>query len=220
MFVVTHPKLAEKATKIFESSEVPIHYTLNAEGTVSSEMMDVLGMVSIDKQILMSFMPTCFVDDLFHRFRRGLKLGVPNSGIAFTVPMTGASNLILRMINKLGDEDHNLRKDELTMSEIKHTMILAIVNQGYSEDVMEAARAAGAGGGTVVRSRRVSDEKTLSFWGMELQEEKDIVLIIAKTEQKRAIMQAIGEKCGMHTDAKGGVISLPVDAVIGLDEYK
>lgn len=104
------------------------------------------------------------------------------------------------------------------MAEIRHVMIASIVNQGYSEEVMNAARSAGAAGGSVLHSRRVGSEKAMDFWGLSVQEEKEIVLIIADAEHKLAIMQAIGEACGMRSDAKGIVISLPIDAAVGLND--
>ena len=103
------------------------------------------------------------------------------------------------------------------MSEMKHSLITAVVDQGYSEAVMEAARAAGAGGGTVVHSRRLGDKEALGFWGMSIQEEKDMVFIVTDNEHKLKIMQAIGQHCGMHSEAKGIVLSMPIDTVIGLD---
>ena len=102
------------------------------------------------------------------------------------------------------------------MSEMKNAMIAAIVNRGYSEEVMAAARAAGAGGGTVVHSRSVVDDSALPHVGAGLAEEKDIVLIVANADTKLAIMQAIGDRCGIRTEAKGIVYSFPIDSVIGL----
>lgn len=103
------------------------------------------------------------------------------------------------------------------MSDIKYSLIAAVVNQGYSENVMEAAKAAGANGGTVVPSRGISNEQAMGFWGMSIQHEKDMVFIVADSECKLDIMKAIAEKCGVHSDAKGIVLSLPIDSVIGFE---
>jgi hypothetical protein len=54
------------------------------------------------------------------------------------------------------------------------------------------------------------------MWGLGLQEEKELVLILAETEDKLAIMRAVSESCGMHSEAKGLVVSLPVDSVMGV----
>jgi len=102
------------------------------------------------------------------------------------------------------------------MKEITHALIAVIANQGYSDDIMAAARPAGASGGTVFHSRKIMDEETAKFWEFSVQEEKEIVLIVASNEKKKDIMKAISEKCGLHSDAKGLILSLPVDSIIGL----
>ena len=99
------------------------------------------------------------------------------------------------------------------MQENDYQIIVALVNQGYSEEVMAAARPAGAAGGTVLHSRRVGAEEALSQWGFSLQEEKEAVMILAKL----AIMQAICDNCGLQSEAQGIVLSLPVDNVVGLE---
>ena len=103
------------------------------------------------------------------------------------------------------------------MQENDYQIIVALVNQGYSEEVMAAARPAGAAGGTVLHSRRVGAEEALSQWGFSLQEEKEAVMILAKAESKLAIMQAICDNCGLQSEAQGIVLSLPVDRVVGLE---
>ena len=106
-------------------------------------------------------------------------------------------------------------KDEGKMEEMRYVLVAAIVNQGYSENVMEAARGAGAGGGTVIPGRRTGSEEAIQFWGMSIQEEKEMILIITEQENKLKIMQAISAKCGLHSEADGLVLSLPIDTVIG-----
>ena len=95
---------------------------------------------------------------------------------------------------------------------------MAFVNQGYSEEVMAAAKPAGAGGGTVFHSRRVGSDETQQLWGITIQEEREVVLILASQENKLAIMQAITEKCGIKSEANGFVISMPVDGVVGINK--
>ena len=57
----------------------------------------------------------------------------------------------------------------------------------------------------------------MNFWGITVQQEREVVIILVKKQEKLAIMQAIGEKCGMKTEAHGVVFSMPVDSVVGLD---
>lgn len=218
LVLITNPKLADKATRIFRKSTLTVQYRLNAEGTASSEVMDMLGLGSIDKCILMSTVPRQLGDIMLTRLRFELHLGAVNSGIAFTVPLTGMNKLLMRMLTKSDEETavHNIRKVGNIMSDTKHALIIAAVNIGFSGDVMDAAKAAGAGGGTVIHSRWIGNEEVAASWGLSMQEEKEIVLILSEEDKRVEIMSGISEKCGMRSDAKGLVISLPIDAVMGL----
>lgn len=216
MMLITHKDFADKASKMFTKSEMAMHYKFNAKGTASSEMMDILGLGSSEKSVLMSIVPKNLADESLKKLHKELKLGSVNSGIAFTAKLSGISNLIVKMYS--GNLENENREDENSMSETKYSMIAAIVNPGYSEDVMNAAREAGAGGGSVIHSRRISDEQTVASWGLDIQEEKEIVIIVTDAEHKLPIMQAIGKSCGVHSDAKGFVLSLPIESVIGLSD--
>ena len=107
-------------------------------------------------------------------------------------------------------------KEENCMSETKHSLVAAIVNSGFSDDVMKAVRAAGATGGTVIRSRRIGNEEATGFWGLSVQDEKEIVLVLTESANKVALMQSLGESCGMHSAAQGIFMSMPIDSVAGL----
>ena len=66
-------------------------------------------------------------------------------------------------------------------------------------------------------SRRIGSEEAMKFWGIRVQPEREIVLIIAKKENKLSIMQTVGKKFGMQSEANGIVLSLPVDGITGLN---
>lgn len=216
--VITTPKLAEKTEELFKKGALPLQYRFSAEGTASSEMMDMLGLGSIDKCVLVSMVPKHLSGVILGKLHSELRLDTVNSGIAFTIPINGANNLILRMLTQNTEENtySSDGKDENSMSETKHVLVAAIVNRGYSGDVMEAAKGAGAKGGTVIHSRRIGNEEATGFWGLSVQDEKEIVTIISSTEDKIDIMRSISEKCGMNSDAKGIVMSMPIDSVIGI----
>lgn len=218
LFLITTPKLAEKAEALFQKECLPIQYRFYAEGTVSGELMDVLGLGSIDKSVLMTVVPKRSSAAILKDLRAELQMTAVNSGIAFTVPLTGVSNLILQMLaQSLPDQLSNTQgKEEVRMSDINHVLITAIVNRGFSGDVMDAARAAGAKGGTVIHSRRVRDEQSTALFGMNVQEEQEIVLILAEAENKLPIMTRISEQCGTHSEAQGIVMSMPCDEVTGI----
>ena len=219
LVLITTPKLAKRAVGMFQKNAVPVQFEWNAVGTASSEMIDVLGLGTPDKNILLSILPREFAGEMLKKLKKILRLGTIDSGIAFTLTLSGASKFVVRMLEQQEQSACKQAegKDSVGMADTKYSLIAAVINQGYSENVMEAARTAGAGGGTVVPSRCIGDEQAMGFLGVRLQDEKDMVFIVAENENKLKIMQAIGEKCGMHSEAKGIVVSLPIDHVIGFE---
>lgn len=219
LFLVAAPKLVNQAVDLMKEGEIPLQYLFHAQGTATSEIMDMLGLGAPDKKILMCIMPKVFADKMLKKLRKQLYLGTPNSGVAFTVAMSGGSGHMIQIFENLHFEENQeiSRKDEMKMSDNEYSLVMAIVNQGYSEEVMDAARPVGASGGTVFHSRRIGQEKTMKFWGIRVQQEREVVLILVNKEDKTSVMQAIGQKCGMHSEAHGIVMSLPVDEVAGIN---
>lgn len=87
-------------------------------------------------------------------------------------------------------------KGEKTMSESNYQMINVIVNKGYAEDAMSAARKAGAGGGTIINARGTAKEGDEKFFGTEIVPEKDMLIILVPSEKKDDIVKAIMDlKC-------------------------
>ena len=214
--LITSPKKADKAAEICRQRDIPTVYRISGLGTAPNEMTDILGLGSPDKAILVTALHKENAEEILKVFKKQLKLGAVDSGIAFTLPLTGASALLIHIMDKLQSPLITDGKDEALMA-TTHSLIVATVNHGFSQEVMDAARTAGAGGGTVIHSHRVGDEQEASRWGLSFQEEKDMVVIVADNKSKLDIMNAISEKCGMSSEAQGMVLSIPIDTVIGLD---
>ena len=97
-----------------------------------------------------------------------------------------------------------------------HLVLLAQNNQGYSNLIMEAAKSAGAGGGTVIHARGTGMERAESFFGVSLASEKEIIFIVSRTGQRNGIMKAVMKDAGMESKAKSIIFSLPVTSTAGL----
>lgn len=220
LFLIAGHKFAQKAEALLSEQGIPLQYVLSGTGTATSEMMDLLGLGTPEKTVLLTLIPKNVARDLLRTLNDRLQeLERKNRGIAFTLPLLGANRVLLHLMGEL-EEAHVPQEDEkevTPMTDRKYALITAVVNQGYSEEVMTAARAAGARGGTVLHSRQVSREKTPSALGLDVQEEKEMILIVAAEEQKTAIMTAISEKYGIRSEAKGLILSLPIDDAIGLN---
>ncbi len=217
LFLIASQKIGQKAEKLLTECNIPVQYHIHAKGTASSEFADIIGLGGVDKSVIVSVLPKNTADKMLSKMRNQLYLGTPNSGVAFTVSLSSASARIMQLM-KVFDDNSNEERIKTENMDNKYCMIMAFVNQGFSEDVMAAAKPAGAGGGTVFHSRRVGSEESVQLWGISVQQEREIVLILAHKDNKKAIMQAISEKCGTHSEANGTVIAVPVDNVEGLNK--
>lgn len=97
-----------------------------------------------------------------------------------------------------------------------YELILTIVNRGFADLVMDAAKKAGASGGTIVHARGTGIHEAEKFFGIIVQPEKELVLILAAREEKNAIMASICTNAELKDVGKGICFSLPVDQVVGL----
>ena len=98
----------------------------------------------------------------------------------------------------------------------KFELIICIVNHGFSEDVMSAARDCGARGGTVINARGTARQEAEAIFNISITPEKEIVFILAAEKIKAKILHAIYQKCGLDTPGQGIAFTLPVDDVVGL----
>lgn len=218
--LITTDKLAKHALELFDEEGIALKYGLLAEGTASSELLDMMGLGSTEKRLLVSTLTKGKADSMLLKLSERLQLMNANSGIAFTIPINGLNNLMLKLVTHgdgkeaLQEQKNDAKGDVDNMSDKKHALIAALINRGFSAEVMVAAREAGAGGGTVLHSRQIINEESASIWGIGLQEEKEILLIISDSEHRLDIMKAISEKYGSHSKAEGMVVSLPIDSVM------
>ena len=104
--------------------------------------------------------------------------------------------------------------------EFKHQVIFCIVNSGYSDIVMESAKKLGAKGGTIINARGTASKDAETFFGITIEAEKEIVMILAKAELIEGILKGLYDAIGTSTKAQGIAFALPVDEVVGLSSEK
>lgn len=100
--------------------------------------------------------------------------------------------------------------------EKQYDLIVIVTKHGFSDDVIKAAKSGGATGGTILHARGAGYQEAETFFGISLEREKDLVLIVAARETRQAIMQAVCKETGLHTPAHSLSFSLPVNDVVGL----
>lgn len=192
-------------------------YTLAAPatGTAASEVLRVLGIGEISRTLVLSLVPEPLLPHLRQEIRDRLFMTQPGQGILFTVPLSGINARSARWLSR-GTEGKTVERREPPMAEANFELILALTNGGCSDEVMAAARLAGATGGTLLHARMLGSQEADRFLGIQLQKEKELVAILAKAEYKVPIMQTIADQTGLQTPAETVVLSLPVDSIEGL----
>lgn len=104
------------------------------------------------------------------------------------------------------------------MKKYPHEVIFCVVNAGYSEIAMDAARKIGAGGGTVIHARGTANSEAEKLFNITVQPEKEIVMILVPSELRDDILHALYKEVGLSTDGQGIAFALPVDRVVGLSD--
>ena len=104
------------------------------------------------------------------------------------------------------------------MNSKKYEMIFCIVNAGFAVEAMEAAKKAGAQGGTILRARGTANPEAEEFYNISIQPDKEILWIIVPKEIKDDVMHRLYQDAGLNSKSKGIAFSLPVTHAVGLHE--
>lgn len=102
----------------------------------------------------------------------------------------------------------------------KFEVVLCILNNGFSEVAMDAARAVGAKGGTIMHGRGTASKDAEKLFNITVQPEKEIVMILVAEKIKDAVLKALYDAVGGGTAAQGIAFTLPVESVVGIGKSK
>lgn len=102
----------------------------------------------------------------------------------------------------------------------KQSLILVILNRGYADDAMAAARKAGAGGGTVINARGTAREDDAKFFGVHIVPEKEMLAIVVSDEQKSSVLEAIRTLPCLQEPGSGIAFCAPVDSFCTLGKAR
>ena len=228
IFFIIDWNKSQDVFNLFDEEKISIHFITKGMGTAKSEVLNLLGIGANDKAVIICVEQEVLIPILFKEARKKLGFHTPGTGIAFTVPLSGINTPLLRVFKDSIDMNEKTavkgkgeimaeEKKAAIPAEVNHDLIIAVINHGYSDDFMNAARDAGASGGTVIHARGLAHEGPVKFFGVSFQEEKEVVLILTSREKKLPIMEAVSLSHGITSEAEGIILSLPVDSVMGLN---
>ncbi len=200
--------------RLYQENRLEVNLIALGHGTATNETMNILGLDSTEKAVCFSFVTADRWKEVKRDLERKLRIDVPGIGVAFTVPLSSIGGK--RELAFLTQNQSFEREEEQILQGTRRELLMIISNQGYSEQVMDAARAAGAAGGTVIHARGTGMQSAESFFGVSLASEKDVIYIVTTTEKKNGIMAAVMKNAGLDTPAKAIAFTLPVTDTAGL----
>ncbi|MBQ8332040.1 MAG: P-II family nitrogen regulator [Clostridia bacterium] len=192
---------------------VNVTYSIPCNGTAHGKTLSLLGIERTEKTMLFSAISEPTLKELKRSLTVDMKIDLPNRGVAMAVPMSGIGGKSTLEFFTAGQNIESESTEEKKMQS-DYELIIAIYQKGYTDLVMDAAREAGARGGTTIRAKGTAAGAE-KFFGLSLAEEKEIVFIVAHMAQKKDIMKAIMQKAGVDTKAHALVFSLPVSETAG-----
>ena len=218
MITITKREYEEDFIDFFHRHGVTSVLTQLCNGTATESTISLMGIEKTEKVMLSSMVREEGLGDIIKGLLVEMDIGSAGNGISVVIPVDsigGRSSL-----NELvGEEPLQKKENENMSAESKIVLIIAIVDKGNTDTVMDAAREAGAKGGTVVRAKGTGAE-IAKFFGVSISEEKEMVYIVTRRDNRDGIMKAIMDKAGAGTDAHGILFSLPIDSVVGLKAFE
>lgn len=183
-------------------------------GAAKERTLDLLGLEATEKMLLSTLVPQQSARTLLRRLVTEMRIDAPNSGIALTVNVNGVSGA--SALHYLCG-DHLIKEGEGNgMKEISYSLIIAVADKGHSDLVLDAARSAGAAGGTLIHAKEIGTNPVTKFFGVSIAEEKEHIYLVVSAQKRDDVLRAIMEKAGVRTPAHAVAFSLPVDGAVGL----
>ena len=214
MTTIADRKVEKKYYNVFQENGHNVIFWSLGTGTASNEILDYLGMDSTEKAVAFSIVEEDSWLHIKKQLEKKLKIDAPGGGISFIVPLSSIGGK--KTLDFLLEGQHFQKEEESTLKNTTHELIIVIAEQGYTSLIMDAARAAGAYGGTVIHAKGTGMDLAEKFMHLSLAAEKELIFIVTKTEQKNPIMQAIMKEAGPTSKAKAITFSLPVTDTAGL----
>lgn len=201
-----------KYMEMLKTKNIHFHFQMTAFGTAPSEMLDIFGLGNNDKDVVISLADEEYVNAYAAEYTKNLGAASEYGGLMMTLRLSAINRLTAEIVYRTHRNGGDKGEGSKMKDKQKHQLILITVNRGYTEEVMQTSKRAGAMGGTILRARLALDEQAVQKVGeLDLQQEREIISILAPCGTAEEIMEAVNREHGATSAANGMIISLPVD---------
>lgn|SRR5690554_4411534 len=205
---IVNDGLGRRVIKIGRENGFESFTAFRGKGTARSRIANILGIEDVRKEITVFAAEKAIGDNAIKKVFNRLKLHKPNRGICFSLPLEQIA----------GSENHNY-KSKLSKNEedkMEYKLIITIVERGNGEEVVDAAQKAGAKGATIINARGSGVHETKKVFNIEIEPEKEVVLVLAKANLTNKIKDTISEELELDKPGHGIVFILNVSDTYGL----
>ena len=214
LVTITSRNLTKRFTSFYEELGLPVSVITVGYGTASSEILDYFGLDGSEKSVLFHFVTDSTWKTVKRQLRMNMQIDIPGIGITFLIPLSSIGGK--KVLDYLTCGQEFKKGEESALKDTKYELLVVIANQGYTEQIMDAARKVHAAGGTIIHAKGTGSQMAEKFMGVTLVPEKEMVFIVVRKDQKNAIMRSIMEEAGTGTRAGSIVFSLPVTDTAGM----
>lgn len=211
LFTIVGRGKGKKYMDMLTAKGICFHMQMTAHGTAPSEMMDIFGLGNTDKDVVISYATEQAGNAYVEELTKNIGASSGYGGLMMCFRLSAINRLTAEIISRSVPDSEDKGGTKRMANTHKQQLILVTVNQGFTDQVMQTAKKAGAMGGTILRARLASADKLEQFGGIATQEEKEIIAILAPAGVASKIMDEVNKEHGFHTDACGMITALPVD---------
>ena len=206
--IIVNYGMGSKIAKTARQCGISGNTILLARGTVNNHLWNYIGLSDIRKEVLYLVAERELAYQTLEKINNDYKLNKPNHGIAFTTSVCAA-------MGTRGCNCDNM-KAERGEDNIMYHVITVIVGKGRAEDAIDAATKAGSKGGTIINGRGSGIHETSRLFSMDIEPEKEIVIILSEAAMTEKIVAAISEDLNIDEPGKGIIYVQDVNRTYGI----
>lgn len=193
--IIVNDGMAERILKYARTHGMKGGTIMLGKGTVNNKILDFFGLADIRKEIIYLLGEQDTAIRVAEEISEKFQFKKPNHGIAFTTPVcdiVGSRNIVC-----------DFMEDEKNMDPVKYHIINVIVDKGKAEVAIAAAERAGSKGGTIINARGAGVHETSRVFAMDIEPEKEIVLILSEVADTDRIVEAMAGDLDIASSGNG-----------------
>ncbi len=200
----------KKLIKKLEEINIKINFQTVGFGTAPTEMMDIFGLGTRDKDVVISLGMEDAIKSMMANFGTVFESHSKYGGLMIIFELSAANRILTEILDFTGGK--SIEKGDGAMKNEHHNNLIVIsVNEGYSEDVMHIARKAGATGGTIIKGRLAEAEQFSGLGKTDIEGERELLCILAPQKTSKQIMDDVNKEFGITSDAHGILFAIPTE---------